>query len=1596
MALDGAATEYRVAGLTGTRNLALNSKTLHVSSSAGVSNVYSGALSAGGLRKSGDGTLVLTGGNTLTGVTVDAGVLHVGDGGSTGSLGSGTVTNSASLVIDRAGTLTAANAIGGSGSLTKRGSGTLVLSGISTYTGATTVESGVLRVDGALGASAVSMSSGTTLSGSGSVGGPVTLSATATHAPGTSPGVQTFADGIVYETGSSLVWELVANSVSGRGTSFDGIDVTGGVLNIASGATSTLVFNGAGSAVNWNDAFWAQDRQWVVFDDVNPPALASSRVFDTVTVTADSGGRSLSTARPRAFFRWITDGNDVVLEYRAPRPLLSGATLRVVADDDVSRGVEGVDWEVFGGELYLYDTGGGQEVRISRSDLQAALDSGDVATQVGSIAGDQPLNLSSGRIFTVSHSAASTYDGVLSGAGRLDKSGVGTMTLTAASTLTGGVSIVQGVMVAGSSTAFGTAVVTVSAGATLDLAGRNIDNALNLAGTGVASAGAVTNTGPGGAGLSGAVTLAGPTTLRSPQGLTVGGPISGAHALSIGAAQDHGVTVSATIDVDGPLVITSPRIALDAALNVTGGRVELDSGAPGVGVVTATPTATIDADELLVRNVGDVFLGAPSRMTVATIAATGAGRLRVHNATALTVGTVAGVSGVSTSGRIELSTHDGDLVVTQPITSTVSLSATGVRLSAGTGSPFGVATGGDVTFTGSGTVNAADTIAEIFSGTAAGSAGVGNLATAARVSASAPKVLVGQVAGAYRYGAPVFRSPNAMTVGDSLRLVTTIVTGSAATYVVVSGPCTVDDDILGATSSGSCVVEAVDAAGGSTRQTITVSGRAQQLEFVSAPPVQVVAGTTYTPSVSATSGLPVVVDLVSGDPQACSLANGVVTFTGVGECVIRATQTGDSTFAAASEVRQIVVAGRSNHSITFPVPDDRVVGARPFIVTASAGVGATVTFSATTPTVCAVHADTGRVTVIGAGVCSLTANSTGDPLWTDVTLTRSFRVHARTPGRPTFTSVTVGHGTATVAFVPPSLDGGSPVVGHRLVASPLPDDGSDPVVQDCPAVSPCSIVGLAPGSRYELSLQAYNEAGPGVSASASTHVVPVDTPVAVRDLHSVPDGDVLHLDWQPPSSTDGGTFVRYEVWLRGPDGVWVSTSAITDPDAQSHTVTGLDPNATYDVKIVTVIDRLGVEEAVEAPTALGFALGVPEIPRDLVLTMITPTSFMAAWSAPLGDGGSPIHSYVVLPACVFEQPTDNFCMFVDQPRGVRIEVAVAAVNGFGVGDATTSAITLPALPVNVLPSLIVPSSVERVGGVDRFDTAVRMSRRFFATPSTGEHTPVVYLATARDFADALVAGPSAGLAGGPILLTATDRLPDVTLQEIKRLRPADIVIVGGSAAISADVEESLREAGWPVRRIGGNDRYHTAALLARDWNPGTGGTVYVATGTDFADALSASPAAGAANAPVLLVRPGSIPSATLAELERRQPTRVVIVGGAAAVGSEVESALRQLLPEASVVRIAGADRYRTSALVSAHQFGDTPAVSLLAVGRSFTDALTAAPIATMLGGPVLLVAGNCVPAVVSAELSRLRPVRTVVVGGVATAGFGVVSLTRCP
>ncbi len=174
----------------------------------------------------------------------------------------------------------------------------------------------------------------------------------------------------------------------------------------------------------------------------------------------------------------------------------------------------------------------------------------------------------------------------------------------------------------------------------------------------------------------------------------------------------------------------------------------------------------------------------------------------------------------------------------------------------------------------------------------------------------------------------------------------------------------------------------------------------------------------------------------------------------------------------------------------------------------------------------------------------------------------------------------------------------------------------------------------------------------------------------------------------------------------------------------------------------------------------------------------------------------------------------------------------------------------------------------------------------------------------------------------------------------------DAVVVGIAFEQAPPVETA-------VEVYAGDDRYETNVEASEAlFEPGT--DVLIASGQVFADALSAGPAAARIGASLLLTPTDGLMPVTIAELQRLQPGTVTIVGGTPSVSSATAAQITEVVPGATVSRIAGTDRYQTAALIAERYFGSADQV-LLASGEQFADAVSASGVASAIGDvPVLL------------------------------------------
>lgn len=232
-------------------------------------------------------------------------------------------------------------------------------------------------------------------------------------------------------------------------------------------------------------------------------------------------------------------------------------------------------------------------------------------------------------------------------------------------------------------------------------------------------------------------------------------------------------------------------------------------------------------------------------------------------------------------------------------------------------------------------------------------------------------------------------------------------------------------------------------------------------------------------------------------------------------------------------------------------------------------------------------------------------------------------------------------------------------------------------------------------------------------------------------------------------------------------------------------------------------------------------------------------------------------------------------------------------------------------------------NVDTIKGVDRYKTSAKISQQTFPN-----HIKTVVLASGENFADSLVAGSLANKENAPVLLTQKEKLPQVIKDEITRLKPEEVIIVGGEKSVNV---KGLKN----VKRLAGKNRFETSVEVYKHVNPN--GKVALASGLNFADALCATPLSSKENLPIILTDGHNLPKGITKDKV------ALIFGGEKSVNIKGLENTR---------RLAGADRYET-ALIIAKEFGNLEKF-VLADGRNYPDALSVGPLAHKNNQPILL------------------------------------------
>ena len=248
--------------------------------------------------------------------------------------------------------------------------------------------------------------------------------------------------------------------------------------------------------------------------------------------------------------------------------------------------------------------------------------------------------------------------------------------------------------------------------------------------------------------------------------------------------------------------------------------------------------------------------------------------------------------------------------------------------------------------------------------------------------------------------------------------------------------------------------------------------------------------------------------------------------------------------------------------------------------------------------------------------------------------------------------------------------------------------------------------------------------------------------------------------------------------------------------------------------------------------------------------------------------------------------------------------------------------------------------------------------------------------------------------GAVVLYTAADELSAETAMLMREASPAEVIIVGGTAAVSRQVLTQIRAAtpDSAISRITGADRADTAARTARsvlgDSAQAGRVTFIVANGWSPPDiGAAAALAARSGRSAVIYTRADMLPEASAALLRDYQTARVILIGGNAAISQAAQDAIAAAAREASISRLMGADRVDTAAHTATRVLGSPAAAPdgltlVIANGWSPPDVGVAAALAAAVeNSAVAYTTRRALPDATSALIRDYRPTQVIIVGG---------------
>ena len=307
-------------------------------------------------------------------------------------------------------------------------------------------------------------------------------------------------------------------------------------------------------------------------------------------------------------------------------------------------------------------------------------------------------------------------------------------------------------------------------------------------------------------------------------------------------------------------------------------------------------------------------------------------------------------------------------------------------------------------------------------------------------------------------------------------------------------------------------------------------------------------------------------------------------------------------------------------------------------------------------------------------------------------------------------------------------------------------------------------------------------------------------------------------------------------------------------------------------------------------------------------------------------------------------------------------------------------VILLSLVIFVLSPTDAWGNVRRISGSNRYQTNIMTIQESFSS------TDKVILVSGENWPDAIGAGVLATQEKAALFICPKNNITTEIYSSLLNLGVKDIIIIGGAGSISENVENILKNKGYNVDRISGINRYQTAIKVAEKIPDMTNETMFLVSGENFPDALTVNTIAASTGYPILMAGKSSISQEAIDFIQKRQPQRIIIVGGTGAISASVEETIKQY---SDITRIGGINRYETAIrLMEWYQKegGEINQIKI-ASGENWPDALGSSQYNN--DNSMLLLSPYTANSIINDKIKSTLPETITIFGG-----LGVISLSQ--